>query len=280
VRVFTWAASSSSRSIADVALCTDAAVVAALLAVRALDDGDASDLAGARSRLQQECQQIAQACGPSCQEALSPLHLRVLGMLKSAAFRASSGDVGPDLRAALWSRLEALPIDQLDPYLRPALLPALPPTLQQPGAPDAGPAAGGRPCGCGHEEPHSLPWCLPLARSSLSPDGVYLLDDGETISAWIGRDVPLDPWSLWQLLCGAGDVRQHQGPWAEACVALFRALCCSRRYGFLLRLGPMVRQGDSGEEAFLSRLIEDDGPGQLLSFRKWSQCLFLPSAPC
>lgn len=262
VRVYTWAAASCARTVAEALPSLDCPVAAALLAARAMDDGDATDLPTARTRLQTECQQISLACGTANQEVLSGVISSALGLLKSAALRVSVGDVRHDLRASIWCRLEALPLDQFEVFLQPRLLPVL---------------ATAATASQGDEELRWLPRSLPLSAASLSSGEVYFLDDGERLSAWIGRDVPLDTWALWQLLTGA--CAHHPGPWAEASASVARALTSGQRYGAVLQLGALVRQGEAGEDAFLRRLTQDPGPGNMPSLAQWARSLRLPTAP-
>merc|ERR1712083_492509 len=107
-------------------------------------------------------------------EALQFLPLYIMGMLKSSAFR-STNDVTADLRTYIWNRLGGMTVSQMVAYYYPRMM-----ALHN--IPDT--------CGVPDEQGHiTLPDMLNLTRDSMTLDGVYLLEDGDTILLWIGKAV-------------------------------------------------------------------------------------------
>lgn len=115
--------------------------------------------------------------GPSPQlsiaSSMNLLPLLVLGLLKHVGLRASS-QIPSDLRAYAQALLTTLPVQQLLPYIHPNFycLHNMPP--------DAGtPSENGKIL---------LPPKLNLTSERLERHGLYLIEDGQSIMLWIGRD--------------------------------------------------------------------------------------------
>ena len=119
--------------------------------------------------------QVVQA-GNLCpqSDALQFLPLYIMGMLKSAAFRATN-DISADLRTYIWMRLETMSVSQSAAFFNPRLM-----------------ALHNSPEECRMPNDHGqiqLPEMLNLTSESMTQDGVYLLEDGESMYMWIGRAV-------------------------------------------------------------------------------------------
>ena len=102
----------------------------------------------------------------------------VLGLLKSAAFRATN-DVQPDLRVYFWNRFETLPLTLQTALMYPRMF-ALHSLENEAGSVDP---ASGRVV---------LPAQLPLSVDQMTQDGVLLIEDGEQMLVWIGTAVNPD----------------------------------------------------------------------------------------
>lgn len=171
-------------------------------------------------------------------------------MLKSTALR-DDGGIGVDLRTQVWSRLEALPASQLAVYYYPRLF------------------AVHNNSSSGDSTNLRLPIPLCLSRSSLAPDGVYLLDNGESISLWVGRSVDacmlevLFGAPTLESLEGAGDaeamirVGEASGSWQNSTISWVIEQVRADHPVPFLPLRAIVRQGMPAESVFLEALVED-----------------------
>jgi protein transport protein SEC24 len=101
IRVHTWGAV-TTQSFQDIISSVDVQATCALLSQVTLDHSLSTTLKEGRDRLQGQCQTIVQAANlcPNA-EAIQFLPLYIVGMLKSAALRATN-DVPCDLRTHLW----------------------------------------------------------------------------------------------------------------------------------------------------------------------------------
>jgi len=156
-----------------------------LLANKAVERSISSKLEDARDALTNKVIEIlttykntmtASAGGASAQLSLSEnmkfLPLLVLGVLKHVGIRASS-QIPSDLRAYAQTLLTTLPSQMLIPYIHPTFysLHNMPPE-----------------CGTIGEHGVILPPPLPLTSERLERHGLYLIEDGQTIFIWVGRD--------------------------------------------------------------------------------------------
>uniref|UniRef100_A0A7S4QMV4 Uncharacterized protein n=1 Tax=Alexandrium monilatum TaxID=311494 RepID=A0A7S4QMV4_9DINO len=253
IRVNTWAALTTQHH-QEVISSVDVQAAVAMLTHQALDTSLTSNLPDARNRLQTQCQQIIQS-SQTCPnaEVAQFLPLYILGMLKSPAFRATN-DIPADLRAYVWSRLETLSVPQMAAYYNPRMM-GLHNLAEGCGVPD----------GMGRV---TLPDMLNLTSESMTQDGVYLLEDGDTMYVWIGRAVDT---AFVQAVFGASSFDQLDGN-AAAGVIGTRGDPLSSKIGHIIRQVRLerplpymtlsvIRTGDPIEGRFFASLIEDRTTG-------------------
>jgi len=250
IRVHTWA-SLLTQNYADIMESINVQATIAMMSQLALKHTLKHHLPDGRNMLQNQCQQIVQA-GNMCPnvEAMQFLPLYVMGMLKSQAFRGPN-DIAPDTRTYIWSRLENLMVSQLSAYYYPRMI-----------------ALHNIPGHCGVPDEDgivTLPEMLNLTSESMTQDGVFLLEDGETLNVWIGTSV--DPGFL-QAVFGVSSFEQLEPAAAEAIIGT-RGDAISNQVGYVLaqvrreRSVPylpvnIIRQGDQLREVkFFASLIED-----------------------
>jgi protein transport protein SEC24 len=196
-------------------------------------------------------------------EDLRRIPLYIMGLLKSVAWRATS-DVFPDQRIAAWARLMSSSGDTVAAICYPRLI-----ALHQMSE------AAGHPDENGHTV---LPDMLSLTSESMSQDGAYLIEDGETIMIWIGRGVSshflyavfgvssidqLNPEVAEQLIGTTGDQLSSR------IVAIIEGIREQRAPPFMSIA--VVRQGDYLESKFFQMLIEDRTTGLALTFPEFMQ---------
>uniref|UniRef100_A0A7S4UIX6 Uncharacterized protein n=1 Tax=Alexandrium monilatum TaxID=311494 RepID=A0A7S4UIX6_9DINO len=253
IRVHTWA-SLTTQSYQDIVGSIDVQATTTMLSQIALKTSLKQTLPEGRNQLQAQCQQIVQA-GNVCPgvEALQFLPLYIMGMLKSPAFRATN-DIGADLRTYIWMRLETLMVSQMAAYYYPRMM-----------------ALHNMPDGCGVPDEHgsvTLPEMLNLTSESMTQDGVYLLEDGDTMYVWIGRAVDT---AFVQAVFGASSFDQLDGN-AAAGVIGTRGDPLSSKIGHIIRQVRLerplpymtlsvIRTGDPIEGRFFASLIEDRTTG-------------------
>jgi len=237
----------------------------AMLSQQALKHMLKHTLSEGRNMLQNQCQQFVQA-GNLCPnvEALQFLPLYVMGMLKSPAFRGGV-DITPDMRTYIWTRLENLMVSQLSAYYYPRMI-----------------ALHNIPGDCGIPDEDgvvTLPEMLNLTSESMTQDGVFLLEDGETLNVWIGSVV--DPGFL-QAVFGVPSLDQLEPAAAEAAIGT-GGDPVSNQVGHILaqirreRSVPylpvnIIRQGDQLREVkFFASLIEDKTIGLQSTYSEFLQ---------
>lgn len=263
IRVHTWAGL-TTQNYTDIIGSVDVQATTAMLSHIALEQSLKTNLPEGRNRLHTQCQQIVQAGNvvPNS-EALQFLPLYIMGMLKSAAFRATN-DIGADLRTYIWMRLETITVSQLAAYYYPRMLGLhnLPPH-----------------CGIPSENGVvTLPDMLNLTSESMTQDGVYLLEDGETMHMWIGRAV--DPGFL-QAVFGAPSFEQLDSATAEAAIGT-RGDSTSAKVASILRQVRaerpvpymqlhIIRHGEVKETRFFASLIEDRTIGLQSTYMEFLQ---------
>ena len=105
-------------------------------------------------------------------ENMKMLPVLVLGLLKNVGIRQSA-QIPPDIRAYAQALLTSLPSQLLIPYIYPNFysLHNMPPEA-----------------GVVGEAGVMLPPPLPLSSERLERHGLYLIEDGQTMFLWIGRD--------------------------------------------------------------------------------------------
>jgi len=263
IRVHTWAAL-TTQNYSDIIASIDVQATIAMLSHIALEHSLKVNLAEGRNRLHTQCQQIVQA-GNVCpnSEALQFLPLYIMGMLKSTAFRATN-DIGVDLRTFIWMRLETLTVSQMSAYYYPRMM-ALHKQDDNSGVP-------------GENGQITLPDMLNLTSESMTQDGVYLLEDGETIHVWIGRAVDA---GFLQAVFGASSFDELDPASAEATLGT-RGDALSNKIGNVVRQVRaerpvpymqlhIVRHGDPKETRFFASLIEDRTIGNLSTYTEFLQ---------
>lgn len=184
IRVVTSAAPTTSN-ISEVYASADQAAIATLLANKAVERSISSKLEDARDALVNKMVDILTtykntmtSSGGGASAALSIadnmkfLPLLTLGLLKHVGIRQST-QIPSDLRAYAQALLTTLPSQLLIPYLHPTFysLHNMPPE-----------------CGTIGEQGVVMPPPLPLTSERLERHGLYLIEDGQTMFLWVGRD--------------------------------------------------------------------------------------------
>jgi len=263
IRVNTWAGL-TTQSFNDIINSVDVQAATTMLSHIALEQSLKTTLAEGRNRLQQQCQQIV-SVGHSCPnaEALQFLPLYIMGMLKSQAFRGTN-DIGADLRTHIWMRLETLSVSQLAAYYYPRMM-----------------AFHNIADNCGIPDEHgsvALPDMLNLTSESMTQDGVYVLEDGDSILMWIGRAVDS---GLLQSLFGAPSFEQLDSQASEAVVgtrgdplsekvaAILRQVRAERPVPYMQL--KIIKCGEPMEPRFFSALIEDRTVGLQSTYTEFLQ---------
>ncbi|KAI0261673.1 protein transporter SEC24 [Gloeopeniophorella convolvens] len=184
IRVITTAYPTTSN-ISEVFASADQVAIATLLANKAVERSITHKLEDARDAVQGKLIEILQAyktsmtaagAGASAQLAISEnmrlLPVLVLGLLKNVGIRQSA-QIPPDLRAYAQALLTSLPSELLIPYIHPTFysLHNMPP--------EAGTVG---------EHGVILPPPLPLTSERLERHGLFLIEDGQTLFLYVGRD--------------------------------------------------------------------------------------------
>merc|ERR1712217_771944 len=173
----------------------------------------------------------------------------IMGMLKSPAFRATT-DIPADLRTYIWMRLDTITVSQLAAYYYPRMM-ALHNLPADVGVPN-------------EKKCITIPDMLNLTRESMSMDGVYLLEDGDTMHMWIGKAVDA---AFLQAVFGAPSFEQMDSVQAETTLvtrpdpvsckiaAIISQVRAERPVPFMQL--HIIRQSDPKETRFFASLIED-----------------------
>ncbi|KAI0252493.1 protein transporter SEC24 [Lactifluus subvellereus] len=184
IRVITTAYPVTSN-LSEVFASADQVAIATLLANKAVERTITHKLEDARDAVLNKLVEILQAyktsmtaagAGASAQLAISEnmrmLPVLVLGLLKNVGIRQSA-QIPPDLRAYAQALLTSLPSQLLIPYIHPTFysLHNMPP--------EAGTVG---------EHGVVMPPPLPLTSERLERHGLFLIEDGQTLFLWVGRD--------------------------------------------------------------------------------------------
>lgn len=262
IRVHTWAAV-TSPNFTDVVNSVDVQATITLLSHIALSQSLQTTLSDGRNKLQQHCQQIVQTNNVSNAETLQFLPLYIMGMLKSPAFR-STNDLTADLRTFIWCRLATLSVSQLASYFYPRMF----------GLHDMD-----ETCGVADAEGRVvLPTMMSLTSESLTQDGIYLLEDGESILIWIGRAADAN---FLQNVFGmpsfdqfdsnmAGDILGTRGDPLSNRVGSIIQQVREERFVPYLQLH-VIRHGEPKETKFFASLIEDRTMGMQSTYAEFLQ---------
>ncbi|TFY77941.1 hypothetical protein EWM64_g6073 [Hericium alpestre] len=185
IRVITLALPTTSN-LSEVYASADQVAIATLLANKAVERSITHKLEDARDAVLAKMVEILQSykssmtaagSGASAQLAISEnlkyLPLLVLGLLKNVGVRQSA-QIPPDLRAYAQALLTSLPSELLMPYIHPNFysLHDMPPEVSW------------------HVGEHGviMPPPLPLTSERIVRHGLYLIEDGQTIFLYVGRD--------------------------------------------------------------------------------------------
>ncbi|KAJ7081681.1 protein transporter SEC24 [Mycena crocata] len=184
LRVVTTAYPTTSN-LSEVFASADQIAIATLLANKAVERSLSYKLEDARDYIFKKLVEIfitykssmtAAGAGASAQLALAEnlrmLPVLVLGLLKNVGIRQSA-QIPPDIRAYSQALLTSLPSQLLIPYLYPTFysLHTMPP--------EAGTVG---------EHGVIMPPALPLTSERLERHGLFMIEDGQTIFLWVGRD--------------------------------------------------------------------------------------------
>ncbi|KAI0000191.1 CPII coat sec24 protein [Russula compacta] len=184
IRVITTAYPTTSN-LSEVFASADQVAIATLLANKAVERTITHKLEDARDAVQSKLVEILQAyktsmtaagAGASAQlaicENMRMLPVLVLGLLKNVGIRQSA-QIPPDLRAYAQALLTSLPSQLLIPYIHPTFysLHNMPP--------EAGTVG---------EHGVIMPPSLPLTSERLERHGLFVIEDGQTLFLWVGRD--------------------------------------------------------------------------------------------
>ncbi|KAG8763733.1 COPII subunit [Ceratobasidium sp. 423] len=184
VRVVTLALPTTSN-VSELYASADQVAIATYLANKAVERGISSKLEDARDAVTNKLVDIlgtyksmmtSAGSGASAQlavaENLKFLPLLCLGLLKHVGLRQSS-QIPPDLRAYAQLLLTTLPPQQLIPYIHPTFR-----SLHNM-APE---------CGTVGDQGIILPPLLNLTSERFERHGLYLIEDGQNMFLWVGRD--------------------------------------------------------------------------------------------
>ncbi|KAF8887587.1 CPII coat sec24 protein [Infundibulicybe gibba] len=184
IRVITLALPTTTN-LSEVYASADQIAIATLLANKAVERSITHKLEDSRDHVFQKLVEILVAykasmtsggAGASAQLAISEnmkmLPVLVLGLLKNVGIRQSA-QIPPDIRAYSQALLTSLPSQLLIPYIYPTFysLHNMPP--------EAGTVG---------EHGVVMPPSLPLTSERLERHGLFLIEDGQTIFLWVGRD--------------------------------------------------------------------------------------------
>ncbi|KAL9710273.1 COPII subunit [Leucoagaricus gongylophorus] len=184
IRVVTLALPTTTN-LSEVFASADQIAITTLLANKAVERSLTHKLEDARDFVHQRLVDIlvayrtsmtAGGAGASAQLAISEnmkmLPVLVLGLLKSVGIRQSA-QIPPDIRAYAQALLTSLPSQSLIPYIYPTFY-----------------SLHNMPAEAGTVGEHgiTLPPALPLTSERFERHGLFLIEDGQTIFLWVGRD--------------------------------------------------------------------------------------------
>jgi len=253
---------------ADVVSAIDARVTATLLTHAAMERAVTAGLQQARAELKTVARHAASAQNMSAMWTRKVQHfteaplqlvlLYILGILKSRAFAVTEKVLADD-RIHRWAWLAAASTDHKIAYFCPRLL-ALP-----------------RP-----EELHdSIVSAAPLrlTSTSLPQDGMCLMEDGQSMTVWVGN--ALAPETLRELLGITSDVlcshvveaalRKPSTPLARRIADVIRRVCSERNSPSMEV--HVIFAGEPAELRFLDSLIEDRTQGMQMTYAEFVQSL-------
>ncbi|GIX65851.1 protein transport protein Sec24, putative [Babesia caballi] len=263
IRVSTYGIPVSDNS-TDVLLSFDpeaTAHVAAQVGVALALEGKLGD---GRTKLQNMCTRVANVLSPlgSMHDAMGKFIMYAFGLLKSPCF--GENNVPSDLRRYHWLRIGSMAIEDLTVYCYPRLICVS----------DLG----------GEYGDQSIPPSLYLTRTSLDQGYAYLLDNGESMVLWVGRNVPVqwlqsvfDVPSVEALNCELAEsfMASSRSPAAVRLTALLRTLRSLRPPYMQLCV---TKPEDEMEIKFFAGLIEDKTPAMMQSLNEFKNAITLPTS--
>ncbi|GAA5962109.1 hypothetical protein JCM8115_002919 [Rhodotorula mucilaginosa] len=261
IRVVTLALPTTS-SISELYSSVDQIALATLLANKAVERSNQSKLEDARDAVHNKLVEILgtyKATMTNSGSGASPqlvagdnikfLPLLMLGLLKNTALRHSTM-IPPDVRAYSQALLTTMPSQLLVPYLHPVFysLHNMP-----------------KECGTISEQGVVLPHPLPLTSERLERHGLFLIEDGQNIFLWVGRDavnqLVLDVFDLpsyADLRSGKGTLPILDNAFSQRVNAIIGKVREARRGPYYPHLYIVKEDGDPALRQWaLSLLIED-----------------------
>ncbi|GAA5928876.1 uncharacterized protein JCM15063_003994 [Sporobolomyces koalae] len=261
IRVVTLALPTTS-SISELYASVDTVGLATLLANKAVERSTQSKLEDARDAVSNKLVDILgtyKATMTSAGSGASPqlviadnmkfLPLLMLGLLKNTGLRHSTM-IPSDVRSYAQALLTTLPSQLLIPYLHPVFysLHNMP-----------------KECGTISDAGVILPHPLPLSSERLERHGLFLIEDGQNIFLWVGRDaVPqlvmdvFDLPSYADLMSGKRSLPVLDNPFSQRVNAIIGKVREARRGPYYAHLYIVKEDGDAALRQWaLSCLIED-----------------------
>ncbi|KAJ3529818.1 hypothetical protein NMY22_g8837 [Coprinellus aureogranulatus] len=276
IRVVTSALPTTS-SLSEVFASADQVAIATFFANKAVERSLTHKLEDARDFIQKSLIDILVAyktsmtsggAGASAQLAISEnmkmLPVLVLGLLKNVGVRQST-QIPPDLRAYAQALLTSLPSQLLIPYLYPSFysLHNMPPEAGEIG-----------------EHGVILPPPLPLTSERLERHGLYLIEDGQTMFLWVGRDaVPqlvMDVFDLpnYETLRGGKTTLRVLGnPFSERVNAIVQKIREMRRGPYYPHLYIVKEDGEPPLRLWALSLLIQDRADVLPSYQQFISTL-------
>ncbi|POY75735.1 hypothetical protein BMF94_1145 [Rhodotorula taiwanensis] len=271
IRVVTLALPTTS-SISELYSSVDQVALATLLANKAVERSNQSKLEDARDAVHNKLVEILgtyKATMTNSGSGASPqlvagdnmkfLPLLMLGLLKNTGLRHSTM-IPADVRAYSQALLTTMPSQLLVPYLHPVFysLHNMPKEKLIIRAPNA-------QCGTISDQGVVLPHPLPLTSERLERHGLFLIEDGQNIFLWVGRDavnqLVLDVFDLpsyADLRSGKGTLPVLDNAFSQRVNAIIGKVREARRGPYYPHLYIVKEDGDPALRQWaLSLLIED-----------------------
>ncbi|CAG8704929.1 21443_t:CDS:10 [Gigaspora margarita] len=262
-----------TNSISELYSSADQIAISTLLANKAVERSLSSKLEDARDALTNKLIDIlgvyksaitgSQGASPQLQtcENLKLLPLLALGLLKHVGLRASS-QIPTDLRSYAMCLLTTMPSQLLIPYIHPRFY-----------------SLHNMPIDAGTYGPDGIimPPSLNLSSEKLERHGAYLLEDGQNIFIWLGRQVVpqlcmdlLNVRSYEEVRSGKVTLLQLDNPFSQQVNAIIGKTRESRRGVYYPHL--YIVKEDGGDPSlrlwFLSHIIEDR-TDTVMSYQQW-----------
>ncbi|CDR47063.1 hypothetical protein NBRC10512_007441 [Rhodotorula toruloides] len=272
IRVVTLALPTTS-SISELYASVDQVALATLMANKAVERSSTSKLEDARDAVQHKMIEIlgtykatmtSSGSGASPQLVISDnmkfLPLLMLGLLKNTGLRHSTM-IPSDVRAYSQALLTTLPSQLLIPYLHPVFysLHNMP-----------------KECGTISDQGVILPHPLPLTSERLERHGLFLIEDGQNIFLWVGRDAVnqliidvFDLPSYADLRSGKGTLPVLDNPFSQRVNAIIGKVREARRGPYYPHLYIVKEDGDPALRQWALSCLIEDRLETLPSYQQW-----------